>query len=178
MYIDTIRTNEAAFDLPGMPSAQAAEDIKAYAQDIIDRARSGFDGEGNMLGHLTVALDQHGFALVVHPDYHSMEYPPKDIKFTLAVQPDTAAAKRVAALRGDVPALVRKAVRQGTSPLKAWREHTGLTLRGLAEITGIPHATLQRHEQSVRPRTKTLDAWALGLKVDRALLEKTYAMRG
>lgn len=178
MYIDTIRTNEATFDLPGMPSAQAAEEIKTYAQDIIDRARAAFDDEGNMLGHLTVALDQHGFALIVHPDYHSMKYPPEDIKFTLAVQPDTAAYKRVTALRGDIPDTVREALRQGVSPLKAWREHAGLTLRGLAEITGIPHATLQRHEQSARPRTKTLDAWALGLKIDRSLLEKTYSLRG
>lgn len=84
---------------------------------------------------------------------------------------DAAAYDRAVAADDGVrfPAPVAHAIAGGTSALKAWREHRGLTLQALADATGLSKAFISQMESGKRTGTaatlKKLAA-ALGVPLD------------
>lgn len=66
------------------------------------------------------------------------------------------------------PAAVALAMADGASPLRAWREHRGLTLQALAEIAGLSRAYVSQIEGAKRTgsaATLAKLAQALGIPV-------------
>ena len=71
------------------------------------------------------------------------------------------------------PSDVARAMADGTSPLRAWREHKGLTLQALADAAGVSKPYVSQIEGGKRAGTaatlKKLAA-ALGVPVDALVL--------
>ena len=64
------------------------------------------------------------------------------------------------------PAAVTYAMVDGATPLKAWRDHKGLTLQALAEATGLSRAFLSQIESGKRTGSAaTLKKLAVALGV-------------
>lgn len=71
---------------------------------------------------------------------------------------EDAAAYDQAHLQDDgvsYPAAVARGIAEGTSPLKAWREHKGLTLQSLADAAGLSRAFVSQIEGGKRTGTTT-----------------------
>ena len=88
---------------------------------------------------------------------------------------DLAAFDHAKAHAGDgftFPAGVAYAIADGMHPLKAWREHRGLTLQALADVAGVSKPYISQIEGGKRDGTaatmKKLGA-ALGVPVDTLL---------
>ena len=66
--------------------------------------------------------------------------------------------------------VMARVVKDGMSPIKAWREHIGLTQAQVADRMGITQAAFAQMEApSVRPRKATLRkvAQALGITIEQ-----------
>ncbi len=65
--------------------------------------------------------------------------------------------------------VVEKTVMEGASPIRAWREHLGLTQEDVARRLGITQSAFAQLETSRRPRKTTLRrvADALGIEVEQ-----------
>ncbi|MGE4293331.1 MAG: helix-turn-helix domain-containing protein [Desulfovibrio sp.] len=168
-YIEQIDHAGATWWLPEMPSQDAAAQVREVVQGLL--AESGED----MARCLYLLAVQGWMAVYDSITEDVFPAPSGRLRWRLLPAAGRAAGKLVTRLRSELPERVLQDVRAGASLLKAWREHLGITLRALSEISGIPHSTLQMHERSARPRRKTLETWALGLGIDRELLERTYA---
>jgi transcriptional regulator with XRE-family HTH domain len=76
--------------------------------------------------------------------------------------------------RPDEPAEVAWLRRDGFSPLRAWREHLGVTREELARRLGTsPAAVAQFEAAKARPRAATLKKVAAALEVDWEVLRAT-----
>lgn len=77
--------------------------------------------------------------------------------------------RRFARDEGLIPHEVVSATVDGASPMKAWREHLGLTQAEVAARMGISQAAYAQSEAAARPRkaTMTRAAAALGITLEQ-----------
>ncbi|MBK6436274.1 MAG: helix-turn-helix transcriptional regulator [Rhodanobacteraceae bacterium] len=70
---------------------------------------------------------------------------------------------------GLIPHAVVSATVDGASPMKAWREHLGLTQAEVATSLGTTQAAYAQTESAARPRRTTIQrvAAALGIQVEQ-----------
>ena len=70
---------------------------------------------------------------------------------------------------GLIPHAVVSATVDGASPMKAWREHLGLTQAEVASRLGVSQAAYAQTESAARPRRTTIQrvAAALGVQVEQ-----------
>ena len=73
------------------------------------------------------------------------------------------------------PAEVAFAVLEGANPLKAWRNHLGLTQEEVAEKMGVKRPAYTQMEQSGRPQQKTLERAAKVFGASVSALAELYA---
>jgi antitoxin component HigA of HigAB toxin-antitoxin module len=87
---------------------------------------------------------------------------------------EDAAAYAAALTRDDgvrYPATVARAIAAGTTPMRAWRDHRGLTLQVLADAAGLSKPYLSKIEGGKRAGTAaTLQKLAAALSVPVAAL--------
>lgn len=77
-----------------------------------------------------------------------------------------------AAGRPDTPSEVAWLLQEGFSPIKAWREHLGVTREELGRRLAVsPAAVTQLEARSARPRAATLKKVAAVLGIDWELLQ-------
>jgi DNA-binding XRE family transcriptional regulator len=73
-----------------------------------------------------------------------------------------------------VPNAVGRKVSEGVSPLKAWREHLGLTQAAAAKRMGVTRPAWTQMEQSEKPHRATLEKAAAAFGIDAAQLIELY----
>ena len=74
--------------------------------------------------------------------------------------------------RPQTPSEVSWLLREGHSPIKAWREHLGVTQEELGRrLAASPAAVAQLEARSARPRAATLKKVAAVLGIDWELLQ-------
>lgn len=61
------------------------------------------------------------------------------------------AAARAAETSARIPHDLATAIMRGANPVRAWRQHRGLTLRELAERAGVSRSYLSEIERGVKP---------------------------
>jgi len=67
--------------------------------------------------------------------------------------------------------VVEKTVMEGVSPIRAWREHLGLTQEEAARRLGVTQSAFAQMERAKRPRKTTLQKVAQALGIDVAQLD-------
>lgn len=67
--------------------------------------------------------------------------------------------------------VVRRMVKEGMSPVRAWREHLGLTQAEIAERLGITQPAYAEQEKSDRLRKTTREKIARALGISAAQLD-------
>lgn len=88
------------------------------------------------------------------------------------VMPYAVYMRRFAHEAGLIPhEVVSAMVDGGASPIKAWREHLGMTQAAVAARMGVSPAAYARTESAAKPRSNMLVrvAQALGLNVEQLL---------
>ena len=74
--------------------------------------------------------------------------------------------------RPETPSEVSWLLREGHSPIKAWREHLGVTQEELGRrLAASPAAVAQLEARAARPRAATLKKVAAVLGIDWELLQ-------
>ncbi len=78
---------------------------------------------------------------------------------------------RMAGREETIPHEVVSAMVDGASPLRAWREHLGITQAEVAAVMGISQPAYAQMENSKQPRKTTLKSAAQALGISPALLD-------
>jgi len=73
--------------------------------------------------------------------------------------------RRFAGAEGLIPHEVVSATVDGASPMKAWREHLGLTQAEVASRMGVSQAAYAQTEAAARPRKTTVARVARALRL-------------
>jgi antitoxin component HigA of HigAB toxin-antitoxin module len=114
---------------------------------------------------------------VIEIDGHRAYLVPADLweRVKEIVEDAEDAAAYAAAVAGDdgirYPAAVAMAMAEGTHPVKAWREHRGLTQQALADAAGVSKPFVSQIEGGKRAGTAaTLRKLAVALGVPMAAL--------
>jgi DNA-binding XRE family transcriptional regulator/predicted RNase H-like HicB family nuclease len=83
----------------------------------------------------------------------------------VAAEKESNAKRSAIARNGKVPREVTRRIADGVPPLRAWREHLGLTQQDVATRLGAGKSTYAAQENSTRLREKTVEriAKALGI---------------
>ncbi|CAK7070285.1 MAG: hypothetical protein KER_03090 [Kerstersia gyiorum] len=70
-----------------------------------------------------------------------------------------------------IPHSVVSATVDGATPIRAWREHLGLTQSEIAERLGISQSAYAQQENSKRPRKASIERIAVALGISTAQLD-------
>ena len=85
---------------------------------------------------------------------------------------DTTATDEAADAPKPLPREVAWLVEEGYSPIRAWREHLGVTKEELSRrLSVVPAAVTQLEARNARPRAATLKKVAAVLGIDWQLLQ-------
>lgn len=92
-----------------------------------------------------------------------------DGKPAFVVIPYATFVARYAGSEGLIPHAVVSATVDGVSPMKAWREHLGLTQVEVASRLGVSQSAYAQIESAAHPRRTTIKrvAAALGIKIEQ-----------
>ncbi len=70
-----------------------------------------------------------------------------------------------------IPHAVVSALVDGATPIRAWREHLGLTQTDVAQRMGVSQSAYAQTEAATKPRQTTLERVATALELDRRQLD-------